>query len=171
MKITFVSSRPSLSGGARVIAIYADLLQALGHEVTVVAPSIEQPRLPAKLRALARGHRLRDHPTQSHYDDLRANFRVVDHYGPVTAADVPDADVVIATWWETAYTVALMPPEKGRKFYFVQHHETHDAPNSHLRAGSYFLPLNKITIASWLVDTMRDLYGDAHSALVPNSVD
>lgn len=171
MKITFVSSRPSLSGGARVIAIYADRLQARGHDVTVVAPRIEQPRLPAKIRALARGRRLRDYPTRSHYDRLQARFVLADHFGPVRADDVPEADAVIATWWETAYTVAQMPPDRGRKFYFVQHHETHNAPNSHIRAGSYHLPLRQIVVADWLADVMQTTYGAPRPAVVPNSVD
>jgi hypothetical protein len=37
MKITFVSPASNLSGGIRVIAIYADLLTEMDHDVTVVA--------------------------------------------------------------------------------------------------------------------------------------
>jgi len=36
MKITFVVPTLNLSGGLRVIAIYADKLKQRGHEVTVV---------------------------------------------------------------------------------------------------------------------------------------
>jgi glycosyltransferase involved in cell wall biosynthesis len=79
--------------------------------------------------------------------------------------------VVIATWWETAFMVMCYPPEKGRKFYFIQHHEVHDHLPRHLSAGSYFLPLKKITISSWLVETMRDVYGDDDVEMIHNSVD
>jgi hypothetical protein len=36
---------------------------------------------------------------------------------------IPDADVVIATSWQTAYCVRMLKKSKGVKFYFVQHYE------------------------------------------------
>ena len=171
MKITFVSPPPNLSGGQRVVAVYADRLQARGHKVTVVAPRWQPPGFRARVRALARGSWLSGVPEPSHFDRMQAELRLVDHAGPVTDADMPDADVVIATWWETAFAVAALSPAKGRKFYFVQHHEVHSHLPRHISAGSYYLPLRKITISGWLRDIMADRYGDHDVALVPNSVD
>ena len=54
MRITFVSPPPNLSGGCRVISIYASRLQALGHEVVVVAPRPQPPNLQQRARAAAR---------------------------------------------------------------------------------------------------------------------
>jgi glycosyltransferase involved in cell wall biosynthesis len=102
---------------------------------------------------------------------MQARLVLPPHFGPITADDVPDADVVIATWWETAFDIVHFPSSKGRKFYFVQHHEVHPHLPVHISGGSYYLPLKKITISSWLVDTMRDVYDDDTAALVPNSVD
>jgi glycosyltransferase involved in cell wall biosynthesis len=102
---------------------------------------------------------------------MQAELRLCDHAGPVNDSDVPDADVVIATWWETAFAVASLSPQKGRKVYFVQGHEVFDHLPQHLSAGSYYLPLRKITISSWLRDTMAARYGDRDVALVPNGVD
>jgi glycosyltransferase involved in cell wall biosynthesis len=171
MKITFVTPAPNLSGGLRVVAIYASLLRALGHEVVVVASSHRAPRWTAQLRALARGRWLKAPSKTSHYDRMQAELRLCEHAGPITDADVPDADAVIATWWETAFAVAALSPAKGRKFYFVQHHEVFGHVSRHLSAGSYYLPLRKITIAGWLRDVMAESYGDRDVALVPNSVD
>jgi glycosyltransferase involved in cell wall biosynthesis len=171
MRITFVSPTPNLSGGCRVIAIYADRLQAMGHEVTVVAPRRTEPGLRAQARRLIAGRGWKSAASASHYDGMTARLHLVDHPGPVTAADVPDADAVIATFWESAFVVMGLPPSKGRKFYFVQHHEIHLAQQRHFAAGSYFLPLRKITIAGWLADTMRDIYGHRDVTVVPNSVD
>jgi glycosyltransferase involved in cell wall biosynthesis len=102
---------------------------------------------------------------------MRASLIVLTHPGPITTDDVPDADVVIATWWETAFEAVHFPSSKGRKVYFVQGHEVHNHLPRHLSGASYFLPLKKVTISSWLIDTMRDLYGDDEVALVPNAVD
>jgi glycosyltransferase involved in cell wall biosynthesis len=90
----------------------------------------------------------------------------------VRDADVPDADVVIATWWETAEWVAALSPSKGAKAYFIQHHETLLAPQHKERVkATWHLPLHKITISQWLVDLARDEYKDSKVTWVPNSVD
>ena len=171
MRITFVSPPPNLSGGCRVISIYASRLQALGHEVVVVAPRPQPPNLQQRARALLRGRWPRGGTPRSHFDGMTARLHLVDHPAPVTADDLPDADVVIATFWDTAFVVAGLPPPKGRQVYFVQHHETHLPRWNHLISGSYRLPLRKITIAGWLADVMRDIYGDAEVTVVPNAVD
>lgn len=171
MKITFVSPAPNLSGGQRVVAIYADLLQERGHDVTVVARRHPSQTFGTKMRQLALGKRLATPIRETHFDRMEAHLHLPSHCGPIVADDVPDADVVIATWWETAFEIVHFPLSKGRKIYFVQHHEVHPHLPSHISGATYFLPLKKITIASWLVDKMRDLYGDEDVALVPNSVE
>ena len=162
---------PNLTGGQRVKAIYAERLQARGHEVTVVARKRKQPSLRQHIKSLLQLRKPQFVPEISHYDNMEADLRLIEHGGPIVADDLPDADVVVATWWETAFITAQLPPEKGRKFYFVQHHEVHNPTTRHLSAGSYYLPLKKITIASWLVEEMAHTYGDHDVALVPNSVD
>ncbi len=175
MRITFVSPRPNLSGGCRVIAIHADLLQEMGHEVTVVAPAGPPARsLRDRARALLRGRLPRREPKgrrPSHYDGMRARLILVERASGVSEADLPEADVVIATFWTTAPLVAALPPGKGRKFYFVQHHEIHVPYLAPRIAETYRLPLKKIAVAGWLAEVMRDLYGDGDVAVVPNSVD
>lgn len=171
MKITFISPPPNLSGGQRVIAIYADQLHARGHDVVVIATRRHPPDWKSHVKAWARGKTIPKPPAVTHFQRMRAQLHLLDHEGPVTAADIPDADVVIATWWETAFMVAQMPPEKGRKFYFIQHHEVHAHLPAHISACSYYLPLRKITVSGWLRDTMAEKYGDKNVVLVPNSVD
>lgn len=171
MKITFVSPPANLSGGQRVIAIHADQLVARGHDVTVVAQRRASPTFRESVRHLRRGARKAFPQRGSHFERMKAKLVVARHSGPLTADDVPDADIIVATWWETAFEVVHLPPSKGRKFYLVQHHEVHSHLPSHLSGASYFLPLKKIAVASWLVDEMRDRYDDHDVALVPNAVD
>ena len=51
MRITFVCPIADLSGGFRVIAVYAKLLRERGHDVTVVSRPPRKPTVRERLRA------------------------------------------------------------------------------------------------------------------------
>ena len=57
MRITFLLPRLNLSGGSRVVASYAQRLQARGHQVTVVARPFAQPTRYERLRTLIKHRR------------------------------------------------------------------------------------------------------------------
>jgi glycosyltransferase involved in cell wall biosynthesis len=174
MKITFLKAGGfSFAGGDRVIAIYAERLQKRGHEVCVIARPNAQPSLRQKLQSLLKGKPWFSETEKeaSHFDDIDVPHRSIDRCRPIVDADVPDADVVIATWWETAEWVASLSEAKGAKVYFIQHHEVFDYLPQERAKATYSLPLYKITIANWLLDLMQNQYGDPNVSLVPNSVD
>lgn len=175
MKITFVLEHADLAGGIRVVAIYADRLTRRGHDVTVVST----PRRPLGWREAARSLvKFRSLPKRypangpSHIDAVDVAHRRTRKYGPVRDADVPDGDVVVATWWETAEWVAKLSPKKGAKAFFIQHHEKLFAgqPIGRVEA-TWRLPMHKIVISKWLKETAEQLYSDVDVSHVPNSVD
>jgi glycosyltransferase involved in cell wall biosynthesis len=172
MKITFVLPCVGLAGGIRVIAVYAEKLKQRGHEVCVVSVPHAPFRLKDQIRSLLRGQGWLKPSAGSHFDGRDIQHRVLEKYRPVVAADVPNADVVIATWWETAEWIARFPASKGAKVYFIQHHETifPGQPQERVKA-TWFLPMSKIVISNWLVDVACTFYGDHQVSLVPNSVD
>jgi len=90
---------------------------------------------------------------------------------PIEASDIPPSDIIVATYWRTAFEVAALPDDIAAKAYFIQHHETHVHLPWDLSGGSYYLPLPKITIADWLVETMATKYGDPDVPKIENSVD
>jgi glycosyltransferase involved in cell wall biosynthesis len=172
MRITFVLPPVDLSGGIRVVAIYATWLREHGHDVTLVSPPHREPELRRKVASLLKG---KGWPVakaiKSHLDGANLDHRLLDTFRPVTEADVPDADVVIATWWETAEWVNALSPAKGAKVHFVQGHEVFDyLPLARCQAA-YRMPLHKIVISRWLADVMRNEYGDANVDLVQNAID
>lgn len=174
MKINFILPEASLAGGIRVVAIYARLLSLRGHDVFLLSQPHFQPNLFQKLRNLKQGKGWAGFwPKQhvSHLDGPEFNHRVLDARRPVTPSDVPDADVTIATWWETAEWINNLPPEKGAKVYFIQHHEVFDRLPVDRVKKTYTLPIQKIVIAEWLRRVMNVEYGDNSAVLVPNSVD
>jgi len=173
MKITFILPGLSLAGGIRVVAIYADRLHKLGHTVNVVVPGQKLPNLRDQLRSIARGRGWIAKPKSepSYFDSLNVSLIFTAPERPIVDSDLPDADVIVATWWETAEWVARLSKSKGAKAYFVQHHEVFDYLPQDRAAATYTLPLHKIAIAKWLVELMANCYGDRHVSFVPNSID
>jgi len=172
MRITFVLPDASLAGGVRVVAIHARNLHARGHEVTVVSTPRAPKRLKEKLRSVMRGQGWPSALPPSHLDDTPAKRIVLDRWRPVVDADLPEADVVIATWWETAEWVANLSACKGAKVNFLQHDETLFASSPDRALATWSLPMHKIAVARWLVDLARDRGSDASDiSLVPNAVD
>jgi hypothetical protein len=128
MKITFVLPTLSLTGGMRVLSIYTELLQNRGEKIFIVSTPPGQATLIQQLRSLLRGRGWQSPPKkeQSHFDKVDVESRVLETYCPITDKDIPDADIIMATWWETAEWVAKLSPSKGTKVYFLQNYEAFD---------------------------------------------
>lgn len=172
MKITFLSPLPNLTGGIRVVAIHARALAEMGHEVVLAHPSPARTGFRRAVMRLVRGGHLtcREPPRPSHFDELGLP-RVVFAGSAPLESELPDADVIVATWWETAEWVARVGPSKGAKVYFIQGHEVWDYLPQDRARNTYRLPLHKITISRWLRRLMLEEYGDADVSFVPNGVD
>jgi glycosyltransferase involved in cell wall biosynthesis len=172
MRITFVLPASDLSGGVKVVGVYAKALTQKGHSVSVVSPAQPTLSVRERLRSLLRqGLRKGSERSQSHLDDLPIDHRVLESWRRVNDRDVPDGDVVIATWWETAEWVNELSSTKGAKVYFVQHHEIFPYLPVQRCHATYRLPMHKIVVAKWLKDVMGTEYGDNQVDVVPNSVD
>lgn len=170
MKITFVLPAADLSGGVKVVATYGERLQRRGHEVVVVTPPPHAPSLRERARALVReGSWLRS--ARSHLDGRTVNHRTVPHRRPFTDDDVPDADVIVATWWETANWVRGMAPTKGARVLFIQGYEALEGEDRPDIDATWRLPFQKIVVSRWLRDMAATRFGDSSAIHVPNGVD
>jgi glycosyltransferase involved in cell wall biosynthesis len=156
MRVTFVLPHLTLSGGNLIALMYADQLAKRGHEVTVL-----HGWMPRWRDRLLGGHV----PVSDRVKLLRAGSGNYDRLGEY----LPDADVLIATWWHTVEACAHAPASKGRKFHLVQGHEVFQYLPERSSAV-YRLPFQKIVVSNWLKSLMRDQYG-ADSTLVMNPVD
>lgn len=172
MKITFVLPVVSMSGGIKVVTIYAKLLAELGHEVILVSPAPQKLSIAYKLKSLIKGLGWpQKKEPKSYFYNSGLNHYVLGESRPINNQDLPDADAVIATWWETAEWVNALSHSKGTKIYFVQGHEVFDFLPKVRSESTYRLPLHKITVSKFLVDIMKNQYGDCNVDLVPNSID
>lgn len=171
MKITFVVPTFHLSGGLRVVSIYARLLAEKGHSVTVVSPKEKTATFKQRVKHVLRwnGYQFKSHFDTTYFNGIDCKIVVTNKVDSVLMRDVPDADVIIATWWLTAEWVNELPKSKGEKIYFIQGYEVYEHLDKERVEESYRLPLHKITIARWLVAIMKNKYED-DVKLVPNSV-
>lgn len=193
------------SGGMLCLFEYANALAQKGHEVRLTPllksemPQWFEPRftidlsvndLPARLpAAIGSGlNYLRARTTESKkrlkndvasvarqisrfagYNMLRSvvleNYRLI--HG--------DADIVIATSFETALPVSAYA--RGRKFYFMQHYEPYFAVDSdrpetaRLDAElTYHLPIQLVANSTWLEETIRERHGRTDVRVNPNAI-
>ena len=172
MKMTFVLPFADLSGGFRVIALHADRLARRGHQVAVVSTPPRAPGWGHRLRMLFREGRWSTSSRRpSHFDGLGLDHRILDRARPVEEGDVPDADVVIATWWKTVPWVAGFGRRKGAKAVFIQGYEVLPGQVHPELDATWRLPLRKIVVSRWLKELAERTFGDATALLVPNGVD
>ncbi len=176
MRITFLLPSDNLTGGNRVVAIYAQQLVARGHEILVVTCAPDRLSVREAARAVLKRdwQRLRNHaaPQPGHIALSGVPHKVLERPRAITAADVPDADVIIATWWETALWMHAMPASKGCKVHLIQGYEIWLDPQVVARVhGALQLPNLKIAISSDLKQTIEDKLGPLGINVVPNAVD
>ncbi len=154
LRVTILCPHLRIAGGVRAILGYADRLARKGHRVEV--------HVPAK-RALRAWWRNVRHQGPTFVGDFSARIRWVARW---RASRLPDADVLLATAWQSAPVVAAAAPRCGRKFYLVQHYESLYHGDPERVDATYRLPLRHIVISSWLRDVLRDKFGTDAEVLV-----
>ena len=177
MRVTFVLPFTSVEGGSRVVAVYAEKLAQRGHDVLVVSCRRRPQRLKHRIKdwmLRAANGRFRARRLPTHFDHMPHLHRQVRGAGPIRARDLPDADVIVATWWETAEWVSVLPPSKGARVHLIQHDERifSTDPQKRQRAGATWkLPgFSRVVVAGWLRELGLREFG-VESTLVNNAVD
>jgi len=173
MKITFVLPTLTLTGGMRVLSIYTEQLQKRGHKIFIVSTPPRQATLIQQLPSLLRGRGWQSAPKkeQSHFDKVDVESRALETNRPISDQDIPDADIIMATWWKTAEWVAKLSPSKGTKVYFLEHYEAFDYLPKGRVESTWWLPMHKIAGSLWPADIAWNQYGDLSVSLVPPTVD
>lgn len=171
MRITFVIPYLELNGGNLVVAIYANGLAAKGHHVTLVAQAYPKPTIRDSLRSIAQHLRLPRKPEFITNWSLNIDVRQVTAAEIASGTALPEADVLIATWWETMEWIALVGTEKGQKIHFVQGHEIFDYLPQDRTKATLLMPVPKLVVSEWLFTIMHQEYHAKEVHLIENAVD
>jgi glycosyltransferase involved in cell wall biosynthesis len=172
LKINFILPFKSLNGGVKVVLEYANQLTELGHKVTVTYPlfpyffgekkiSLKDRwwQLRGLIANLVRGNKVK-------WFDLKANLKRVPW---ISEHFVPDCDIVVATAWRTAYSVAKLSKIKGKKIYFIQGYEVWNGSREKVH-NSYQLPLTKIIVSNKLKQRIEQIVGQENIYVVSNGI-
>jgi glycosyltransferase involved in cell wall biosynthesis len=85
---------------------------------------------------------------------------------------IPDCDINIATSWPTVE--AVYRSGKGRGFYYVQHYDSlfgKDFLANQIHDESYFLPLEKVAVSSWVKNVIENKLGVRFKAVITAGID
>lgn len=181
MRIIFILPSIGVGGGARVVLEYANHLNERGHDVSVIYPSILTSQLFLKLdqkwyfiKKIAYKFlnilKLLSKPKiieNLNWFDLKADLIEVPF---LDEKFIPDADIVVATWWETAVYVNNLSSKKGEKFYLIQHYELWGGPQD-IVLKTYQFNSKKIVIAKWLKTNLLKLgVNELDITHIPNGI-
>ena len=173
LTINWINPRPGLAGGVKSNRLIAEAMVRRGHKVNIAYVNLP-PEVPPiwGIRTFIRYwiNRYKNRKDQTHHFQASTANLIPVPRRPIIEDDLPDADVTIATWWETAHWIKGWSEAKGRKAYFIRHHELHGGDVESVKE-TYRLPFKKLVIASWLKRVMAQDYGDNCAALIPNGVD
>jgi hypothetical protein len=120
------------------------------------------------------GHDNRLYLYDTWHGDIARHERVIRENWPAVAASVhgveaisggggaTDADVWVATSWQTAHVLASRPHLSGRRMYFVQDYEPYFYARGslyELAEDTYRFGFTGITAGAWLAEELADRFG------------
>ena len=150
-----------------MISQYAEGLRQRGHDVLVVS----RPPRPHDFRGKLRNLIHRKVPSHHHhFEGTAVTVKILNKFRPIRASDVPSADVIIATWWETAEWLSEFPIDRGTPLYFVQDYEIWNGHKARVDA-TLRLPIQKVTISEWLKAILMNNLGTDAPTVIRNGVD
>lgn len=156
MKITFLLISIERRGGVRITVEIANQLARLNHQCSLIVAGDNTIPFPVHKDVQI---------IYTHFTKIKGNVGVMYKLFALAKAVPVDSDIVVATYYLTAYSAifARLRAYRAKFFYIVQGYE----PNffrqknkriqwvSYLLARfSYYLPLHKTTISRWLSDVL-----------------
>jgi glycosyltransferase involved in cell wall biosynthesis len=171
------------TGGAACILEYARRFQALGHDVSLTTwPKFLWPEaepfpgldfdIPVHYDATARRESLPYHFLNKTPRDFLGELRFFLAYTHLLTPAIPQADLIIASNWESI--IPAWQSGKGKAVHFPQHYdEVFFAPDSNPSAGlqgnplikmlcrnTFQMPVYRIANSTWLAGEFRRRFGE-----------
>ena len=173
MKILFILpgiGKHTPGGGSKLVLEYANRIAEFGHDVNILFPKYLNSAISRQREIFMRFKLVLSKTQKPEWFNLSKSVKLI-RVPTLSEKFIPDANVVIATAWETAVFVNDYSSTKGKKFYLFMHYER--LPNivhsENIDHFTFKLPLQKIVISSCLQQTLKERY-DEESILLPTAV-
>lgn len=172
MKITFVIPNLNLTGGIKVVGIYSKYLAEIGHDVNILYASPKKIGIKQWLKSFFSSAKTStNNPVCPYFEHGLTDLKEINFWRNFEYSEIPDADVVIATFWLTAEWINKLPETKGKKIYFLQHYEMHPwLPLERVKATFQF-PFKKIAVSGWIKEKVEENEHTLVDYVVLNGVD
>lgn len=163
----FKARRPA--GGFRVMYEYANRLSDLGYSIRIsysLKTKYIQYRFPYWIRLILsyiEGFRT------NKWFDFRSNIDLT-YIKSVSNKYIEDADVVIATWWSTAYDMGDLSESKGKKINLIQGYENWEGAEDLLHSSYNMKGVTNIAVATYLKDIITK-FTNKPVHIIPNAID
>jgi len=157
------------AGGFRVMYEYANRLAAKGYRIHLTFPfytPFMKYRLPYWVRCIL--YRIEGFRFNKWFDFDKSI--TMSHVPRVHDNYVPDADVVIATWWATAREMGKLSAQKGRKINLIQGFENWEGHEDLLFESYDMKDTINIVVASYLQHIVRQ-HTSNRVLLIENGID
>ena len=165
MKITFLASQYArISGGNRALFEYANRLKKMGHSVRWFV--LARPARWYRIDHWPRFFNKKVSVLSPDVIDWMDNKISIELLSINDKSLIPNADILLATAWQTADFSASFSDDKGKKFYFVQHHESLWTREKSKAEKTYYMPFRKIVISTWLKKILQEQYKQEADVLV-----
>ena len=156
-------------GGGKIMYEYANRLQQNGHCVSIFH-SIKRPfkksGTPLWFKQLVFALRRVARPKWFNLNNEIKSVivpAIIDKY-------IPDAEIILSTWWQMTYAVSELSLSKGKKFNLIQGYEIWAGHKEKVDA-SFSLPVNHIVIAQYLQKLISEINGEVEPVYIPNAID
>lgn len=152
MKINIIVPFTYLTGGIRVIFLYANYLQENGYDVCVYVPMLAykfNDNLARRVKmslinTIKRGRKVE-------WIDIKFKIKLVP---AIKDLYIRQADFIIATAWPTANDINNLKYNKGKKIYFIQDYEIWSG-NVNEVDKTFLFPFKRIVITKSLQDLLK----------------
>lgn len=165
MKINIIFPYNLWSGAFKSTYELSNRMAELGHDVKIYIPFfpflVGANSFKESINLFFRGvGRSMIRWNRVHWFDVKVPIKVVpiinDYF-------IRDSDVIISNHWPTAFSVAKLSANKGRKYNFIR--DTKFLP---MELESFKLPLNRIVVSKWLKEYLNNEVGVDVVGVVPN---
>lgn len=171
------SSGQKISGGFKVVYEYANLIARVGHRVFLIHPALTYKGTHGLRRAIAMSRYLQRRLDQSYsprkwFGPFAGGVEIL-WVPSLSERWIPNADVVMASGWQTAEWMTTYGPLKGRQLYLVHDYEHYMNADSVLRARierTYLTQARKI-VTSPAGEELMNAAGISEYSYVPNGID